>query len=477
MSHRRTLALVLVPAVIGAMGYLWSVWCEFPFQGWNDVRLAPTFALREGINPYPLLNEGPLFTWIYGPVGLFLNLPATFGDSAVSALQITCLINLVIVFAPVAIVFFASSELGLRGIGLTVLALALTIMLMPQTIRYHVADHSAIAFGLLSCWCLARPEGPNRFQVAVAAACCAFAVWSKQIAICLVPAHIAFLAWSGARRAAIQYGVCFAVFAGGLGAMFAARFGFQNLWLNLISIPEQIPWAEFSAKLRTRPREVDVQVFATLLSLPILWLLRPRAALSRGEGESDRFLRIAVLAGIAMLPAGLASFFKTGGSTNSLHGLAYLVPAAVLYWLSREKIGTPTGAVRVLGALLVALAVRAVELSTIPPQPFTRHLEAAAAMTTSTAGAFWFPQHPVLNFYTTGRLWHSEDGILTRYITGHGQSPDELQRHLPPRMTGVVYFSAISSPAVLQLVPEFSHAVKWPYWNVYTRDPIAITSL
>src|SRR5206468_655065 len=61
------LRLAVTAAALAAVACLWSAWCEFPHYAWNDMRLAPAFAVAHGINPYPDLGGGPLSTWIYGP--------------------------------------------------------------------------------------------------------------------------------------------------------------------------------------------------------------------------------------------------------------------------------------------------------------------------------------------------------------------------------------------------------------------------
>src|SRR4051812_24177110 len=92
-ASSRWQALAAIAAAIGAAACLWSAWCDFPFYMWNDVRLAPAFAVRHGINPYPPLGGGPLSTWIYGPVGILLNLPATLAATPLGALRSAWLIN------------------------------------------------------------------------------------------------------------------------------------------------------------------------------------------------------------------------------------------------------------------------------------------------------------------------------------------------------------------------------------------------
>ena len=102
LTLMRKSSFALVATTLGMIGYLWGAWCEFPFHPWNDVRLAPAFAVRHGINPYPLLEGGPLFTWIYGPVGILVNLPATWATTALGAIQTASVLNALTVLAPLA---------------------------------------------------------------------------------------------------------------------------------------------------------------------------------------------------------------------------------------------------------------------------------------------------------------------------------------------------------------------------------------
>jgi hypothetical protein len=467
MTKSRVIPLALLAATLGALGYLWSVWCEFPFQGWNDVRLAPAFALRHGINPYPLLNGGPLFTWIYGPVGLFVNLPATLASTPLAALQIACLTNMLTVLAPAVIIFFGSTELRSHGLMTPAFASAAAAMLVPRaSLVFQVADNAAVAFGLLSCWCLARVVRLSGARLALAAALCVLAICSKQIAVFLLPAQVIFLWLASERAVAIRYVTWVGAFGLAALTMSGAYFGFENLWLNVVAIPRRLPWGELGPQLRNPPWALMARIVAPALGLVVLW----RKGLWPGrDRESGRFFQIAVLASAAMLPAGVTAFFKIGGSSNSLHSWSYVFPALLFAWLARERAATRSGAIRILLAVTFVLLVRKTELLSLPRRPFTQHLEAAAQLTAASPHRLWFPQHPVLTFYADRKLWHSEDGIITRHLAGYPLGELELYRHLPPNLEGVVYISAINFSSALQLFPEFTHTDKVPYWNVHTR--------
>ena len=65
-------ALWLSCAVAAAALWLWVCLCLFPLSVWNDVRLAPAFALARGATLYAGENSGAVGTWIYGPLPLLL---------------------------------------------------------------------------------------------------------------------------------------------------------------------------------------------------------------------------------------------------------------------------------------------------------------------------------------------------------------------------------------------------------------------
>lgn len=468
MPHARfVLPACLAAAVLGALVCLWGAWCEFPSWAWNDLRLAPAFALRHGVNPYPLLGDGPLFTWIYGPVGLFVNLPATFAPSAQAAVQAACAINLLTVLSPLAIIFFGTPELRARGPAVPALALALAVLLTPRTtLLFQTADNTAVALGLLSCWWLARVAQPRGPRLAGAAALCALAIWAKQIAVFLPLAQLAYLWIASGRATALRYAGWVALF--GLTALgaFAALFGFANLRLNLIEIPGRLPWAEPGPRLALRIWPLVQQVvLPALLLAAIAWRRRWPAR----TDTPGRLFQVSALAAGAMLPIGLAGFFKAGGDTNLLHALPYLLPAGLLLWLARDTAPAAGAALRLAGGLAAALALKAAELDPPPARPLTQHFAAAAELAAARPRALWFPQNPVLGLYLGGRLWHSEDGVYTRYLAGHRIREPDFRRHLPPELAGIVYPGIVADPFALALLPEFSRTVRVSYWNLHVR--------
>jgi hypothetical protein len=441
----------------------------FPCFAWNELRLAPAFALRHGVNPYPLLGGGPLSTWIYGPVGIIVNLPATFATSPAGALHLASLITDLTIIAPLAVIFFGSRELRARGAWAPWTALALGVLLLPVTgFFFQVPDQSAIALGLLSGWCLARQPNPSAPRLAAAAALCVLAIWSKQLAVLLMPAHVAFLLVSRNRAAALRYLGWFAIF-GLLAAGFCvAAFGWDNLWLNLVAIPGRLPWAGIAARLAVRPWELVAQVLLPPAGLVVLWRMGRWPDRTQ---ESGRFFRFTVLAYVAMLPLGLAAFFKIGGDTNTIHSWNYLLPGCLLAWLAADRM-TSSAPSRLLAVSLVALALHGKDLVALPTRPLTRHLEVAAQLATVYPHAIWFPQNPVITFYADGRLWQSEDGVRTRNLAGYAPREADFRRYLPPNLQAIVYPANEDVSLAAALLSEFSQRTALSYWTLLTRPSV-----
>ena len=447
-------------ATIGALIYLWLGWCAFPASNWNELRLAPTFALLHGETLYPSLDGGPLSTWIYGPVASLVNLPATLAPTATAAIGIAGAVNLLTLVVPPVVLIFGAVELKVCGWPARVLAGAVTILLLPATsMQFQVADHTAIALGLLSCGVLAR--APDR-NTAAAAALAVLAAGAKQTALFLIPAQAAWLFLSGARAAGRRY-LLWGAFAGAASVAGAGlAFGFPGLWLNLVAIPARLPWGDVLDKLTRRAPQLAAQL--TLPWLALLWLRRSGRWPDR-TSETGRLFELAFCAAVAFVPIGLVSFFKVGGDVNMLHWSFYLVPALAIAGMARVRPPLPAQ------AALVALIVlaRAPDFLALPARPQFAALRHAERIARTNRGKLWFPCNPLVTFASDGRFYHVEDGIATRHLAGFGLSEPAFRRHLPVQLAGVVYPAGSANHFALQLLPEFNHHTTVGAWDVFTR--------
>jgi hypothetical protein len=459
--------LALAESAIACLLCLWTAWCEFPVHSWNEARLIPAFALRDGVNPYPLIGGGPLFTWIYGPVGILINLPATFASSAAGALHLSTLLNFGVLIFPLAYIFWSSTDLRGRSTTVRWFALTLAVLLIPRpNLVFQVADHAAIAFGLLSCWWLVRRASPDNGRLGMAAVLCTFAIWSKQTTVFLVVAQLAYLFLTDSRPLIPRYLLWLAVANLTALGLSVLVFGWANLWLNLVAIPGRLPWTDdVAAKFALRPWSLIAQIGLPCLGLI---LLRVFGTWPARNSESSRFFLITVLAFFAMLPVGLAAFLKIGGDTNVFHSWDYLMPALLLIWLAEEKVD-PGTRYRVLAVATCAVALRWTDVARLSAKPFVGHLENAKRLTETHPHRIWFPQNPLITYYADGKLWHSEDGVETRFLANYGIREADFRRYLPPGLEGVAYRADINSPFSMALLSEFSREIKGPFWTLYVR--------
>ncbi len=464
-----TICGALLLASVAALLCLWRAWCEFPIYSWNEARLAPAFALRHGINPYPLIGEGPLSTWIYGPGGILINLPAAFASSAPGALQVACLINFLVLIGPLAWIFFQSRELHDRGLPVRWLALALAVLLIPRpNLVLQVADHTAIAFGLFSCWFLTRYAVPSRFDLACAAGASVVALWSKQIEVFLVAAQLVYLFLTTDRLAASKYLFWLAGFGVLSLSLVVWYFGWDHLWLNLVVVPGRLPWVgDIADRIAMRPWSLLAQIVVPSLALTGLRFTRHWPKAETGE---SRFFLMMIFAYIAMLPVGLAAYLKIGGDTNLFHSWDYLLPGCLLIWLAADKMSAKTQACGILAVTLFCLVLRRGDILSLPRHPFTGHFEAAEKMMATHPHRLWFPRNPLITFYADGQLWHSEDGVQTRFLADFGIRQVDFRRYLPPDIEGFVYPSAVEVPFSKPLLMEFNHSTRLPFWTLFTRS-------
>jgi hypothetical protein len=466
-GESRDLIIPLIATIAASLLCLWVAWCEFPIYSWNEARLIPAFALRAGINPYPLIGGGPVFTWIYGPVGILINLPATFATSAAGALHGATLVNFGVLFFPLAFIFHSSVDLKGRSKTVPWFALAVAVLITPRpNLVLQVADHAAIAFGLLSCWWLVREPKPGNIRVGIAALLCTLAIWSKQVTVFLVVAHVGYLIVTHNRGALVKYIFLLGLLNGLALGLSVLAFGWDNLWINLVAIPGRLPWTDdIAARLAMRPWALIAQI-----GLPCLGLLLLRA-LNRWpvrNSESGRFFLITVLAFVVMLPVGFAAFLKIGGDTNLFHSWDYLLPGFLLVWLAADKTGSGLQ-YRALAVAACAVALRWNDVIQFPGKPLTAHLETAGRLMATHPHRLWFPRNPLITCYADGKLWHSEDGIETRFLANYGIHEADFRRYLPPDLEGVVYPARVDSPFSMALLSEFSREIKGPFWTLYVR--------
>jgi len=420
---------LVAAAGIAAATWLWLSWCIFPLRSWNDIRLAPTFALTLGLPLYPGA-EGAASTWMYGPLPVWLNWPATWMPGPGEALLVAGGINAGFQVAAILTVCLAwptphSGPISLRG---RLLAAAVTIAIWPwANWQFLQADNYAVACGLLANLALARGRGEaGAWGAAVLATA---GLMCKQTSLGVPIGQLGWLAATAGAAPALRHTGRLAVAGCGWLALLVATTDPSCTWFTAILTPAGLPWAN---DLLDRFNDLGPH-FALHLAIPVatwLWLMRRQAT-------ADLLLPSLVWL-VAWLP-GLASAFKIGGTLNNLQGFPlWLPPAAVV--VTATFSGLPRGRVIRVGLAVVTIAVLSGRIATRPVkiwQPLIVAYEDARDLSRQFPGQIWFPWNPLVTVFSEGRLYQVEDGLYVRSLIGRPVFASVSRRHLPQQFGAI----------------------------------------
>lgn len=449
-------------ALATAALWVWSCWARFPNRGWNDVRLAPLFALKLDGAMYPG-EFGATSTWMYGPLHLLLLWPVTWAQSAYDALLVGGALNAALSLGAILMVCLAwptpqpldrSRRLG---------AAAVVILLWPAASWLFLqADSTSVAVGLIANLALVRWPGPRgRWAAALLATA---TMLGKQTSLA-VP--LAQLLWIGGRegwRAAGHHALRLAGAGGSWGLLLLAGHDVRDLWFNLIATPGQLPWTDEPAK-----RVIDLAPYlAVHLGLPALgwlaWRAWDRGAVSTGS--------LPLLAWACSWPLGLAAMLKIGGSINVLQGLQLWLPAGLV--ITCALVASRPAPRAWLGAGLAAVAVIlcawrfALEpIRVLRPDP--RIYQEAVALAEQHRGRVWFPWHPLVTVFSDQRRYLDEDGLLVRFLAGNPVDYATARAHLPPEFDMLVLRRDASDWGIAEgIIPADSALTEIGAWRVRT---------
>jgi hypothetical protein len=198
-----------------------------------------------------------------------------------------------------------------------------------------------------------------------------------------------------------------------------------------------------------------------------LWLRRTRAA---------RDLLLPTLAWLCAWLPGLPALLKIGGTINNLQSFNLWLPPALVVLLAAaaEKIGSR--ALRLLGAGLVVLlgAWRLALLPVVPGWPSGQLYQEADTLARARPGQIWFPWHPLVTLFSEQQLYHVEDGMYVRFLSGRPLTFAEARAHLPPQMSAIALpLTSTNFGIALTLRPGNAQRADLGRWTVYSWPPPA----
>ena len=451
-----------VIAVLATAAWIWICFCVYPSHDWNAIRLTPSFLLRPGFTPYPGPGAGPVTTWVYGPVPLLLQLPATWMGNVVAALLAADAINLLIALLPLWVAVRACLRPEDRPAALLWAGLIATAAWPATNLFFSQADNSAVAFGLLAGAALLR-AGPGTAPLWWAAGAFALAIWSKQTEIGPPLGALIYLGVRhGWRMAALLLIRCVA--AGALlGIVLLPLCGAEGLFYNMFVVPGEFPWVDLIPKAI---HPIYRGYVLLLLALPALVLLAGGRRIFRRENPALLW----ALMFVCSVPGNVAGFATIGGNINSLHGCLYLVPIGATCLTLRMVQG---GSRAILPALLLG-AILFAQAATHRPRPLRPDvlaLRQARSLAAQLPGQIYFPWNPIATYFADGRIDHTEDGLLTRRVAGRPLSLAQIRRHLPPQFSVVAFHRVVNDGIVKALIPPGAKEDRFGEWVLYSWAP------
>jgi hypothetical protein len=440
------LLLVTVPVL------LWSVLCTAASSGvpWNAARLAPSFALAQGLPVYALRESGQQLGWFYGPGFVFWNLPATLAANPTPALFVAGIWNVLTWLVPVAVVLRAAGVAagGLAWVGA---ALAGGLLLGNLVTNYgfyfiHV-DALCVGAGLLACVFLHRAVRPGQSRwLAATTAMLLLAVWTKQVAVMLVPAMLVWL-WRAGHRSLMRRLVFQGVVGGAVSAIgIFYYFGTQEVIFDLGLVHARNPWRGGPALMFT---ELGRLLGSAWVWLPLIILVGWLRHTGSRKLPATAASLVSLLGWCALLqlPAGLLALLKAGGGLNSLHTVHYLL--VVLLIVSFNAFAQP-GSARIGILWLAALAVPLGNAAVFAGNPgshwkIPQSHERLLALAREQPGRYYFPWNPLVTLIAERRIQPLDDALYCLWLARLEPPREKIRAAVPP------------SPVILYEEPAQSH--------------------
>jgi hypothetical protein len=483
---------------------------------WNPVRLARAVAFARGYDLYTSPDSGVISGIIYGPVGFFLYAPAALWPTPLPALFTACLVSTLLTLGPAFVILNGRrvSE-GARAWVLPVfLVLVLHFYASRATAGVWMIHTDAGALGLTCLaiyWTLQHPvSSAFSWRLAAAALCAALAVWAKQTTAPILLLPCAYFAWRGSRAAAAWVLALTGLFAVGLGAVFSAIYGFEDLWLTVFSVPSghaRRPGAPLQ-EWRSVTEFVEMLYLLGVVVVAMAFRMKPASTGAASSPSAGAWWSewsawapdwigwpFLLASALALLPMSLLGLMKTGGTVNNLGLVDYFLSLAVavlflrLAALPEFREGVARRGLEVsLLLLLAAMALRtgatfvlsAREVAARWPPP----IQAAYEYARANPGTTYFPWHPLATLLAEDRIDHTAWGVMERETAGFPVSVTHFREGLPPRLERIAVIDQLPlmnaieardwDDYLLRRLPEFQCRVETPGlpgWVVLERGP------
>ena len=479
-------AIVAVAAAVLVV----AIWASIPRNldlPWTSIRLAPSFALAQGLSLYSTPDQPPWVMVGYGPLYPVGFLPSVFAADPITAVTVATLLAHLYVLGPAALLCAAFArrlrqENGNAAVhwSFSFLLLALVAHITPSltyiTAGVH-ADASAFGLFLLACYAVLRAEEsaiPLRWIATSGVA----AGLSAACKVNLIAGAAALCVWLfaqlGVKRAALFIGSV----AGALVIVYTwaiTRDGFAAVALNLRQ-PGMMPWFKvqelgtvaiigssydaadklrtFVAFARSYLQDYGVVIVGVLLLVP--WRKTDAAA------SSLRVVRFFLVAALVMAPVSIASIGKYGGDVNSRALVSLpLALAAVLALAAAAQRRGRAGALVQYAAVVGAAIVVALPLGTASAKWSARRdttLGEAHSIVSADPGRWYFPYDPLAHLLAERKFRPNIDVIYSYAMSGVPAEEAAFRSALPENLRYVAVPPSVAEWGVSELnrlIPEY----------------------
>lgn len=439
-------------AALGAGAILWSALCTVPGLYWNPPRLAPSYALAEGLNIYATRASGAHLGWIYGPVFALWGVPAAWVPQITWSFAVWALLNYLAIFVPAWLVLRevgGSVPAARQGLAWYALLLLANVITHSLVFVIHV-DGLCVGLGTIACWSLARAAaGRGDRHVPLAALAAVLALWTKQVAVALPLALLLWLAWTKRFRLMRPLFLWLVVCGGVSTIVFFLWFGGEallfNLWLFHVQNPLRGGWGYLGGEILRMSWTSGVWLVAAA------WLVLA-ARLWGGRRAEDPHPLPGLLGCVALchLPLGLAAALKAGGGLNSVHSLNYFALLLALGLMRLpQKVDRPDSletrrwrvAPAFMSVTVVALGLGAAAYHSVRMDarllPY-RGQEKMLALAQASAGRLYFPWNPLLTLITDRKIYPFDDALFCLDRAGLAPPMAAVRAAVPPE--AVLYY-------------------------------------
>jgi hypothetical protein len=438
-----------------------------PWDNWNAARLAPTFALARGYNPYAAFDHGPILSTIYTPLSYLAYLPAVFFREPLPAVRFGSFLSVLFALTPALLIHFQASERRAFGKKINAAAAAffglLTIYSPPLRYSVYAIHVDAFALGAAAVACfslLLFTESGDKKHFFAAALFTAVSLAAKQTMIMLPLALSFYLLLLKKKSSAAYFLLWAALLFAVIMLVSGLAFGFQTLWFHTIQIPGH--------------HTLQINRLPSIVSYFLYWLLPFALILSacRRNLKDARWTPYFIIA-VFNLPLFLLSRLKEGGDVNNdslvIYFLAIAATLAVKPFITGNTDATRSLARKIIfGVFFVVVYVssffRGANILLVKNTP---PIQVAYESTRIHGGRIYFPQFPLAALLVDGKLYHLSRAVYEWDLAGFPISRERILAGAPPQMELIAYHEQGVDPLMMERLGLKEISSEWPGWRFF----------